>query len=52
MKRGPSGTLLSAPLLSGEAARALIPKRLPLAPSLVVDDALREEVDLSLLTLG
>ena len=43
MKRGPSGTVLSAPPVGGETVRAFVP--LPPTPSLVIDAALCEEID-------
>ena len=52
MKRGPSGTVLSAPPVGGETVRAFVPKPLPPTPSLVIDAALREEIDQALLALG
>jgi Fic family protein len=52
MKRGPSGTVLSAPPVGGETVRAFVPKPLPPTPSLVADAALREEIDQALLALG
>jgi Fic family protein len=52
VKRGPSGTVLTAPPVGGETVRAFIPKPLPPTPSLVVDAALREEIDQALLALG
>jgi Fic family protein len=52
MKRGPSGTVLSAPPVGGETVRAFVPKPLPPTPSLVIDAVLREEIDQALLALG
>jgi Fic family protein len=52
MKRGPSGTVLSSPPVGGETVRAFVPKPLPPTPSLVIDGALREEIDQALLALG
>lgn len=52
MKRGPSGTVLSAPPVGGETVRAFVPKPLPPTPSLVIDALLREEIDQALLALG
>lgn len=52
MRRGPSGTVLSAAPVGGETVRAFVPKPLPPTPSLVVDAALREEIDQALLALG
>ncbi|MBL8861722.1 MAG: Fic family protein [Planctomycetes bacterium] len=52
MKRGPSGTVLSAPPVGGEMVRAFVPKPLPPTPSLVIDAVLREEIDQALLALG
>jgi Fic family protein len=52
MNRGPSGTILSTPPIGGETVRAFVPQPLPPTPSLVIDGALREEVDQALLALG
>ncbi len=52
MNRGPSATILSAPPVGGETVRAFVPKPLPPTPSIVVDGALREEIDQALLALG
>jgi Fic family protein len=38
--------------VGGETVRAFVPKPLPPTPSLVVDAALREEIDQALLALG
>lgn len=52
MKRGPSGTVQSALPVGGETVRAFVPRPLPPTPSLVIDAALREEIDQALLALG
>ena len=52
MKPGPSGTVLSTPPVGGETVRAFVPKPLPPTSSLVVDAALRKEIDQALLALG
>jgi Fic family protein len=51
MKRGPSGTFLTAPV-GGETVRPFVPKPLPPAPSLAIDGPLRKEIDQALLALG
>jgi Fic family protein len=52
VKRGPTGAFVTAPPIGGESVRAFVPKRLPPAPGLVVDAALRDEIDQALLALG
>ena len=52
MKRGPTGTVLSAKPVGGETVRAFVPAPLPPTPSLVIDAGLREEIDEALLALG
>lgn len=52
MRRGPTGTVLSAPPLGGETVRAFLPHPLPPSPGLVVEPVLREEIDQALLALG
>ncbi|MEQ1893476.1 MAG: Fic family protein [Planctomycetota bacterium] len=52
MKRGPSGTVVSGPLVGGERVRAFVPRPLPPTPDLVVGAELREEIDQALLALG
>jgi len=52
VKRGPTGAVLTAPPVGGERVRAFVPRPLPPAPGLVIDTALREEIDQALLALG
>jgi len=52
MKRGPSGTVVSGPLVGGERVRSFVPRPLPPTPELVVGAQLREEIDQALLALG
>ncbi|MBK7644468.1 MAG: Fic family protein [Planctomycetes bacterium] len=52
MKRGPTGSIVPAPAVAGESVRAFVPHPLPPRPALVIDAALREELDQALLALG
>lgn len=52
MKRGPTGTVVSGPLVGGERVRAFVPRPLPPTPELFVGAELREEIDQALLALG
>lgn len=52
MRRGSTGDYVIVSTVGDESVRAFVPRPLPPAPPLVIDDALRDMIDRSLLAVG